>query len=103
MAMQDHEILRASFLPVVSKCAGALHGEGVVVQEDAGAITAGGVAVHEICQEIIATGRRPEDLTSWIEKHGCEPDFVGRATWYAQEFWREMRGAFPEPRTEISM
>lgn len=104
MTTEQIERIRASFLPIVAKCPGAMHDCGeVTIKADAGIVTAGGSAVHEVCREIVATSERPEDLTPYVERHGCDPDFLGRASWYALQFWQEMRGAFPDPETEVAL
>lgn len=101
---ETRSIVRASFLPIIAKCPGALHDCGeVTVKMDAGPVTAGGSAVHEVCREIVATSKRPEDLSPYVKRHGCDEDFLGRASWYALKFWEEMRGAFPEPNTEVEL
>lgn len=109
MATQEQRAkreIRASFLSIASKCPGAMHGGdagGITIREDAGDVTQGGNAVHKVCERIVHTSIRPEDLTPYIERYGCDPDFLGRATWYALEYWREYRGAFPDPVTEQEM
>ncbi len=101
---QTIETIRASFLPIAAKCPGSMHDFGEVsIRQDAGVVTAGGSAAHEVCREIVRTADRPEDLSPYVEKHGCDPDHLGRATWYALEFWREHRGAFPDPQTELAL
>lgn len=95
--------IRASFMPIAEKCAGALHGtgEGVQVKTDAGVAAAGGNAIHKVCELIVRTGGRPEDLSSFIEQYACDPDHLGVATWYAHRFWQEHGGNFPHAQTEV--
>ena len=105
--MKPAEIMkiRASSLPIVSKCHAPLLLEGeesiIKIKEDSSDLAAGGTAVHEICEEIVRTGNRPRDLTPWVEKYKCDADFVGRATWYALKFWDEHKDAYPNPSTEL--
>lgn len=105
-ATETIQSIRASFMPIAAKCPGAMHGGGageITIREDAGDVTSGGAAVHEVCEQIVRTSNRPEDLTPYVKKHGCDPDFLGRATWYALKYWEEYRGAFPDPVTEQLM
>ena len=98
--MRDINTVRASFMPTAVKCFMALQGDGLQVHQDAGAVTAGGNAAHEVCEIIVKTGERPENLTPFALSHGCDLGHLGRATWYALEFWRAHGHLFPNASTE---
>jgi len=96
--------IRVSSLPIIAKCRAPLLLEGadhIKIKDDVSGLAAGGTAVHEICAEIARTGNRPADLSPWVEKYNCDPDFIGRATWYALKFWDEHKDAYPNPSTEL--
>jgi len=97
-------IIRVSSLPIIAKCRAPLLLDGkdlIKIKDDVSGLAAGGTAVHEICAEIARTGNRPADLTPWVEKYKVDPDFIGRATWYALKFWDEHKDAYPNPSTEL--
>ena len=97
----EFKAIRASALPIIAYCPKVL---SVAEQiSEIYEIANAGRAVHKVCEEIVKNGDRPEDLKPYAEQYGCDIDFLGRATWYALQYWREYGNAYPDPYVEYSL
>ena len=97
-------VIRASFLPIASKCPPAFAPGQMQIREESGSVTTLGTIGHKVCRQIVKTGSRPEDIDRIAADHDIDPDSLGRATWHAQRIWNEtLRGAFPDAQTEVAM
>ncbi len=95
---------RASFMPIAAKCpAAAQGGFGLSIRAYEDGTAQGGSAVHKACEYLVKHGRRPADLAPLAAQYHCDPDYLGRGTWYAEQFWQQHGGNFERPHTEEEM